>query len=48
MSEEMTDKQIENWRKILVVTLGPYAMLMPKEEIVAIRDTMQGQCNPPE
>ena len=48
MKEEMTDAQVENWRKILMATLGPYATIMPKEEIIAIRDKMQNHCHPPE
>ena len=37
----MTDVQIENWRRVLSLTLGPYAFIMPKEEIQRLRDTMQ-------
>ena len=31
---KLTDEQIENWRKILVMRIGPFALLMPKETIV--------------
>lgn len=41
MEEKLTDKQIENWRKVLCTTLGPYALIMPAEEIQKIRDKMQ-------
>ena len=42
MSEEkLTDVQIDNWRKVLSMSLGPYALIMPKEEVQAIRDKMQ-------
>jgi len=34
----MTDQQIENWRKILCGMLGPYALIMPQEEVEKIRD----------
>jgi hypothetical protein len=41
----MTDKQIENWRKILAMDIGPYAYLMSKEEIEMWRDKLQGMIN---
>lgn len=41
MSEPMTPEQIENWRRVLIVTLGPYALHMPAEQIQAYRDKMQ-------
>lgn len=37
----MTDEQIQNWRKILCGMLGPYAIIMPKEQIEKFRDKMQ-------
>ena len=37
----MTDEQIENWRKVLAMTLGPYAYMMTKEEVQKHRDRMQ-------
>ncbi len=37
----MTTKQIENFRKALSVSLGPYAFIMPDAEVIAIRDKMQ-------
>jgi len=40
-SEKLTDKQIESWRKVLSTTLGPYALIMPKEEVQKMRDEMQ-------
>ena len=39
----LTDKQLENWRKVLSTTLGPYALLMSKEEVQVMRDKMQGK-----
>jgi hypothetical protein len=39
----MNDVQIQNWRKILALQIGPYALIMPREEIQKIRNTMQGQ-----
>jgi len=43
MTNEMTDEQIENFRTVLVGRLGPYALLMPKEKVQAIRDRMQSE-----
>lgn len=37
----MNDVQIENWRKVLSLSLGPYAYFMPKEQIVLLRDRLQ-------
>lgn len=42
---EMTDEQIENWRKMLLGLLGPYALVMPREKVVAFRDKYQGDIN---
>ena len=39
--ETMTDEQIENWRKVLSMILGPYALMMPKEDVQKMRDKMQ-------
>ena len=38
---KLTSEQIQNWRRILCLQLGPYAFIMPEEEIQAIRDKMQ-------
>jgi len=43
MTQKLTPEQIKNWRKILAGMLGPYALLMPDEEIQAIRDRMQAR-----
>ena len=37
----LTDEQVENWRNVLCLTLGPYALMMPAEQIQTIRDRMQ-------
>jgi len=37
----MTDEQIENWRRVLCKILGPYAMIMSKEDIQKFKDRMQ-------
>ena len=39
--EQLTAKQIENWRTVLVMTLGPYALLMPDEQVQAMRNKFQ-------
>ena len=41
----MTKEQIENWRKVLVLTFGPYALIMPDEDIIKLRDKMQDKIN---
>lgn len=41
MNEKLTDEQIENWRRLLCSQIGPYALIMPKEEIQCYRDKMQ-------
>lgn len=38
---KLTPQQIANWRKILSITLGPYAFMMPENEIERHRDRMQ-------
>lgn len=38
---KLTPEQIENWRKVLVMQLGPYALMMPDEEVQMMRDKMQ-------
>ncbi|MFH0899365.1 MAG: hypothetical protein V2A73_01920 [Pseudomonadota bacterium] len=39
--DALTEEQIANWRKALCATIGPYALLMPAEQIQRIRDRMQ-------
>ena len=41
--EAMTPEQIENWRKMLSKTIGPYAFLMPDVQIEIMRDKFQKQ-----
>ena len=38
---ELTDEQVENWRRILLGAIGPYAQLMTRAEVQAYRDRMQ-------
>jgi len=38
---ELTEEQIKNWRKVLALSLGPYALIMPEEEVRAMQKQMQ-------
>lgn len=39
-SVAMTPEQIKNFRQVLVGVLGPYALMMPDADVVALRDKM--------
>jgi len=39
----MNDTQVENWRRVLVGMVGPYALIMPREQIIALRDRLQSR-----
>lgn len=41
----MTPEQIENWRRVLCGMFGPYALIMPIEDIYKMRDKFQGHIN---
>ena len=41
MSEKLTDEQIKNWRKVLFAMVGPYALIMPEENVQKLHDKMQ-------
>lgn len=43
--KKLTPEQIANWRKVLSITLGPYALIMSPEQIQAHRDRMQAMAN---
>jgi len=43
MAEKLTDEQIKNWRKVLVAMVGPYALIMPAEDVQKYRDKMQNE-----
>ena len=43
--ELMTDEQVANFRRILSMMIGPYALLAPRHDIVEIRDYLQTQAN---
>jgi hypothetical protein len=42
----LTPEQIENWRKAMIPLFGAYALLMPVEQIEAIRTAMQNKLTP--
>ena len=46
MSEPMTPEQIKNFREALCLSLGPYALIMPEEQVVKMRDKFQRLLNP--
>ena len=39
--DKMTDEQVSNWRGLLVETVGPYALLMPKEDVIKYAKKIQ-------
>ena len=43
--DKLTDEQLKNWRRTLAMTIGPYALIMPAEEVQRIRDKMQNDLN---
>jgi hypothetical protein len=43
MNKQLTDQEIEKWRRILVGKFGPYAFVMTKEQIQGLCDKMQGR-----
>lgn len=41
LQNTLSPEQIQNWRKALVLILGPYALIMPDELVQKFRDKMQ-------
>ena len=39
--QPLTPQQVENWRRVLLHSIGPYALIMLPEEIEALRDKME-------
>jgi hypothetical protein len=37
----LTPEQVKNWRKALSTQLGPYAFVMPAEEVQTMHDIVQ-------
>lgn len=42
---KLTDEQVANWRKVMCSVLGPWALIMPREDVERLRDKMQALCN---
>jgi hypothetical protein len=36
--EPLSDIQVENWRRALLLVFGSYALIMPREQIEALRE----------
>lgn len=45
MNDKLTPEQIENWRKILCISLGAYALIMSPEQIQQYKDRLQALAN---
>lgn len=43
--DKLTPEQIVNWRNILVRMIGPYALIMPYEDVQKMRDNMNALFN---
>lgn len=37
----LTPEQIENWRQVLCILIGPYALIMPDEMVQDVKDKLQ-------
>jgi len=44
-NDKLTPEQIVNWRNILVGMIGPYALIMPYEDVQKMRDEMNAHFN---
>ncbi len=42
---KLTPEQVENWRNVLLGMVGPYALIMPVEQVQAMRDKFQEEAN---
>ena len=40
---ELTKEQISHWRNLLAFSFGPYAFIMPEDEIIKFRDIFQNR-----
>jgi hypothetical protein len=45
MNNPMTPEQIKNFREVLCGMIGPYALLMPDEQVIRMRDKFQERLN---
>jgi predicted house-cleaning noncanonical NTP pyrophosphatase (MazG superfamily) len=41
----MNQEQIKNWRGVLCGMLGPYALIMPDSDVIALRNKFQNNIN---
>ena len=41
---ELTEQQLDNWRKVLFGMIGPVAWILSKEEIETFRGKLQKHC----
>jgi len=39
--DKLNSEQIKNWRSVLATIIGPYALIMPEEEIEEFRNKLQ-------
>ena len=42
---KLTPEQIKNWRNVLASMLGPYAFIMPDEQVQKFRDRLQAEAD---
>jgi len=42
---KLTPEQIQNWRRVLCISIGPYALIMPDEEVQLLKDKLQKDVN---
>ena len=45
LDNKLTPEQIVNWRNILAGMIGPYALIMPYEDVQKMRDEMNAHFN---
>lgn len=45
MSDKLTPEQIKNWRSVLYGMFGPYALIMPENQINQFRDKYQKEAD---
>jgi hypothetical protein len=47
IEDDLSDYQIENWRTtLLLMGFGPYALIMPEEDIIKFKNILQDIINP--
>lgn len=43
--KQLTPEQVENWRRVLLSYLGPYALIMPEKDVNKMKDRFQENIN---